>query len=800
MNTYDEKIDNVKIVEIECEPEKDTSWKLTNWVNEPTFDDLYKDYQSAQDDHGLVLNNLERWKTNLEGGPVISSPKGKSKVRPKLIRKQAEWKYPALEEPFLNTQNMFDVKPRTYEDGPSAEQNQLLLNYQWTVKIDRVELIGDIVRIDVDEGTVIVKTGWYAEEEMVMVDKEFPVYASPEESLMIMQKAVELGKLSPEEAQAMIQSGKPMQTGTEIQQVEESRLIENKPTYEVCDNRNVILDPTANGVVEDLQFIIHEYETDMSTLQKQKYEKTVEIDPETGEEIVYESGIYKNLGKVKVSRTSDTREYYNDTDMDETSFEFSDKPRKKLRAYEYWGYWDINGNGEVERIIATWVGKTMIRMEKNPFPFRGLPFSFGKYMPVKNDIYGEPDGQLLIDNQETIGKMTRAALDITSDIAVGQEYIDEQFFAGPSQKDNHRSGKTVYFRHGMDPRTSIYKQSIDAVPQTVFEMISINNAEAESYSGTKSFSQGIGSQALGSVATGIRSALDATSKRELSLLRRLSDLFKDLGDKTIAMNQVFLSEEEVVRVTNQEYVTIRREDLLGNFDLIVDVSTPEKDNETAEKLNMMMQTNAAAMDPELSKIIYAKIAKLWKQPELEEQIKSFEPKPDPAEEEMKRIQLENAQLTNQKLKMEIAEIAKDIESEDSKIDERDSRTAQNLDSESKENLATARYKNAQAAKLEEETDLLAQDFLSIDDGSKRAQQLEDKDLAHLSSEIIGAEKSKGKIAENEVQEFAKEDEQNQQHERNIELENEKAFNQQELQREQSIQQQMMNTENQNTGV
>ena len=122
-------------------------------------------------------------------------------------------------------------------------------------------------------------------------------------------------------------------------------------------------------------------------------------------------------------------------------------------------------------------------------------------------------------------------------IAVGQEYINEQFFAGPSQKDNHRSGKTVYFRNGMDPKQSIYKQSIDPVPKTVFDMIGMNNAEAESYSGTKSFSQGIGSQALGSVATGIRSALDATSKRELSLLRRLSELFKDLGSKTISMNQ-----------------------------------------------------------------------------------------------------------------------------------------------------------------------------------------------------------------------------------------------------------------------
>jgi len=720
--------------------EVNNSWKLTGWKNEPTFNDLYKDYQSAQDDHGAVLARLEKWEENLNGGPPVKSPKGKSKVRPKLIRKQAEWKYPALEEPFLNTENMFEVKPRTFEDVQSAEQNKTLLNYQWTVKVNKTELVGDIVRIDVDKGTVIVKTGWYAEEGTRIVQKEFPVYASPEESLAIIEQGIETGSIPIEQAQAMIQAGEPVQVGTEMLDVEETYLVENKPVYEVCDIRNIILDPTANGKVEDLNFIIHEYETDMSTLKKQEYEKTIEIDPETGEEVVYESGIYKNLNKIKVSLNTDTREYYNDTTEDETNFEFSDKPRKKLRAYEYWGYWDIHGTGEKVSIVATWVGKQMIRMEENPFPFNGLPFSFAKYMPIENEIYGEPDGELLIDNQETIGKMTRAALDITSDIAVGQEYIDEQFFAGPSQRDNHRSGKTVYFRHGMDPRTSIFKQSIDSVPKTVFDMIAMNNNEAESYSGTKSFSQGIGSQALGSVATGIRSALDATSKRELSLLRRLSELFKDLGAKTIAMNQVFLDESEVVRVTNKEYVEIKREDLKGEFDLVVDVSTPEKDNEKAEKLNMLMQTNAASMHPELQKIIYAKIAKLWKEPDLAEEVLTFEPQPNPMEEQIKQMQMENAQLENQKLKMEIAKLAKDIEAEDSKIEERGSRTAQNLDSESKENIATARLKNAQAKKLEEEADILAQDFIRTQDGTKRKEHEMDKEFEHLSKKELLNEK------------------------------------------------------------
>jgi len=106
----------------------------------------------------------------------------------------------------------------------------------------------------------------------------------------------------------------------------------------------------------------------------------------------------------------------------------------------------------------------------------------------------------------------------------------------------------------------------------------------------------------------------------------------------------YLDEEEVVRVTNGEFETIRRDDLGGDFDLRVSVSTPEKDEEQAQKLLMLMQTNAASMDPELYKMIMGQITRLQKMPDLAEKIETFEPKPDEAQIELQRLQLENARL------------------------------------------------------------------------------------------------------------------------------------------------------------
>jgi len=704
---------------------------LTDWENEPSFDDLYSDYKAAQEDHSTLITKLDEYEVNMDGGKPINVEKGKSKVRPKLIRKQAEWKYPALEEPFLNTEEMFRIKPRTFEDRPAAEQNELVLNWQWTTKIDKVEFVGDAVRCIVDKGTVIVKTGWEVKEELISVDKEVPVFGSPEQSLQMMQKMVQAGKMSQEEMQQKMQSGEPMQIGTKIIQEDKKVLTKNNPTHEVCDLKNVVIDPTAKQT-KDLRFVVHEYDTDMATLNDQKFS----VDEDGNE-----TGIYKNLKKLNVSDQENGEVHYDDYDStgktDKTNFTFKDKPRKKLRAYEYWGYWDIDGDGSVEPIVATWVDKVLIRMELSPFPFDGLPFSIAKYMPKEGEVYGEPDGELLIENQESVGKMMRAAHDITSTQAVGQEFIDEQFFAGPSQKDNYRSGKTVYFRHGMNPATAIFKTTVDPVPKAIFDMIQYHQNDAESMSGTKSFSQGLGSQSLGSVAAGIRSTLDATAKRELSILRRLSEqLFKDLAMKDIIMNQSFLEEEEVVRITNEEFVSVRREDLRGEFDLIVDVSTPEKDNEKAEKLNMLMQTNAASMHPNLSKIIYARIAKLWKEPDLAKEVLEFEPPVDPVEQEMKKMQLENELLKNQKLKMEIANIAKQIESEDSKIEERESRTAQNLLSEVDENQANTRLKNAQADKIEQESDMAKLNFVRMADGTVRQEEIDDKEAQWMNDQEI----------------------------------------------------------------
>ena len=140
---------------------------LANWKNAPKLLNLKQDYQDAKPTHEAQVAKIQEWLDNLnvEGKAKVKTPEGNSAIVPKLIRKQAEWRYPALSEPFLSTPDLFKVKPKTWEDRKAAQQNQLVLNHQINTAIDKVKFIDDYVRAAVDEGTVIVRTGWEFEEE-----------------------------------------------------------------------------------------------------------------------------------------------------------------------------------------------------------------------------------------------------------------------------------------------------------------------------------------------------------------------------------------------------------------------------------------------------------------------------------------------------------------------------------------------------------------------------------------------------------------------------------------------------------
>ena len=316
-------------------------------------------------------------------------------------------------------------------------------------------------------------------------------------------------------------------------------------------------------------------------------------------------------------------------------------------ARQGWGYYDIDGDGKTEAFVAAWVGDTLIRLEENPFPDQKIPFEVVQYLPVRKAIYGEPDGALLEDNQKIIGAVTRGMIDIMGKSANGQTGIRKDMLDATNRR-KFEKGLDYEFNANVDPRQGVFMHTYPEIPASAQFMLQLQNMEAESLTGVKSFSNGVSGQSLGDVAAAVRGALDAASKRELGILRRLSKGIIRIGRKIISMNAEFLSDEEVVRITNDQFIKVRRDDLSGNFDLKLSISTAEEDNNKAEQLAFLLQTVGPNGDREMMQMILSEIAKLRKMPDLAHKIQTFQPQPDPMAQQRAQLEMQLLQAQIQK--------------------------------------------------------------------------------------------------------------------------------------------------------
>lgn len=657
--------------------------KLTDWVNEPSVLDLKADFDAAKPAHDAHVGKVTRWNDlrDVKGSARPTTMKGRSAVQPKLIRRQAEWRYSALSEPFLSSEKLFKVSPATWEDARGAEQNELVVNHQFRAAINKIKFIDEYVRTAVDEGSVIVRLGWHrrtrTEKKMVPVF-QYMELQTPEDQAAL-EQALALKDQNPrayldlDEAlisavDYFLETGIPtvaVQIGE--QEVEDEIILANHPTVETVHPENLFIDPSCGNDIEKATFVVVSFETSKAELLK--------------------DGRYKNLGGVNWSGNTvlTTPDHASRTPND---FNFKDDLRKRVVAHEYWGWYDVDGTEDLKPIVATWIGDVIIRMEENPFPDEKPPFVVVPYLPKKRELMGEPDAEILDDNQAILGAVTRGMIDLMGRSANSQQGMAKGFLDSVNRRRFDQGLDYEWNATGQDPRLSVYQHTYPEIPRSAMEVANMMNFEAESLTGVKAFAGGMSGNAYGDVAAGIKGMLDAASKREMNILRRLAKGIQDIGTKILAMNAVFLSEEEVVRVTNETFVTVRREDLRGNFDLIVDIATAEVDEARAQDLGFILQTMGPDMDPAMSRLVLSEITKLKRMPELSHMIKNFQPQPDPLEVQKKELEI-------RKLAAEVSEL------------------------ESKALLNQAKAREASAAA--EQKDL---DYVEQENGTKHARDLQ----------------------------------------------------------------------------
>jgi len=509
----------------------------------------------------------------------------------------------------------------------------------------------DVIKLYYAEGTVIVKCSWDYEDKEVEV--EMPIYG-----------------LDPITQQ-------PIQIDTKL--VKKLKVLVNKPDAVVCRLEDIYLDPTSEGLIENSQFIIHRYESDLSSLRKMKK--------------------YKNLEKLQHTLLGVNDGDYNS--QDETQFKFQDKPRKKLVVYEYWGNYDVDNTGIAEPIVCTWVNDIIIQLESNPYPIQELPFLILANNSIPFQLYGEANAELVGDNQKVTTAIKRGILDNMSNSNNAQKGIRVNAL-DPLNKKRFLNGRNFEFQGSKE---DFFDGNYNAIPPSVFTVMEMVNNETESMLGVKSFSGGINGQHLGNTATSARGALDAVSVRRLDIVRNIAEnLIKPLMRKWMSYNSEFMKPEEIHRITNAEVIPFDPEDVSNLLDLQIEVSTSEDNASKAQELAFLLQTLGQNMDPNMSKLIMSQIANLHKMPDLSKMIQDFKPQPDPFTEQMKQLELK----------------LKEVE-----IMERQSRALENQVDMKLKN-ANANLADAKVSQISSETDLKDLQFTRSAQGTDFQEKMAEK--------------------------------------------------------------------------
>jgi hypothetical protein len=177
-------------------------------------------------------------------------------------------------------------------------------------------------------------------------------------------------------------------------------------------------------------------------------------------------------------------------------------------------------------------------------------------------------------------------------------------------------------------------------------------------------------------------------------------MIKPIMRKWMAYNAEFLEEEEVVRITNDEYVPIRRDDLAGNIDIDISISTSEDNAAKSQELSFLLQTVGPNEDPAIRREIMAQIMDLMRMPEQAKKIRDYQPQPDPVQQKMQELQVAKLEAEIERIKADATnKLASSVENE----------------ADRDEKLAQAELKRAQARKLMSEADNLDLQFVKADE-------------------------------------------------------------------------------------
>lgn len=470
-----------------------------------------------------------------------------------------EWALPSLIKVFTGGDEVVTVQGSSEEDDKNAEIMQELLVYQLQRQNRFFPVLYNWMKDALITGMGFIKCYWDRKEDYQLLEQSMNVRAFQE----LLNQNVRIQKVEG-----------PDMFGILRVQYLSPYYIKNAPVIENILVSELLYSSDAKSL-EEANFVAHKKKVTMSYLRERE-----------------QQGIYANVDQVKPTSMhgiieDDEVEQVIGDNYQSMSREVDDA-RAEVTIYECYTKIDWNNDGVLEDMIVTVCDDVILRVEPNYMgrhPFFAISPTKDPHRIWVKRSYAELIGELQ-DLKVALTRQIVQNIALTNDpkMILSEDAINI---------DDYVKGRAVIRKKANHPMNDVaMSMPVNQLSPYTYQFLEYIEGQKENRTGITRYNQGLDASTLNKTATGISAILGQSSQR-LELIARMFaetgiyELFRFL----IGLNQKFIDQQTVIRLTNKELV-ISPDDLQGNFDLIVNAGISIASKESTQ---MMLQSMLTAL-------------------------------------------------------------------------------------------------------------------------------------------------------------------------------------------------------------
>ena len=470
-----------------------------------------------------------------------------------------EWALPSLIKVFTGGDEVVTVQGSSEEDDKNAEIMQELLVYQLQRQNRFFPVLYNWMKDALITGMGFIKCYWDRKEDYQLLEQSMNVRAFQE----LLNQNVRIQKVEG-----------PDMFGILRVQYLSPYYIKNAPVIENILVSELLYSSDAKSL-EEANFVAHKKKVTMSYLRERE-----------------QQGIYANVDQVKptsmhgIIEDDEVEQVIGDNYQ--TMSREVDDARAEVTIYECYTKIDWNNDGVLEDMIVTVCDDVILRVEPNYMgrhPFFAISPTKDPHRIWVKRSYAELIGELQ-DLKVALTRQIVQNIALTNDpkMILSEDAINI---------DDYVKGRAVIRKKANHPMNDVaMSMPVNQLSPYTYQFLEYIEGQKENRTGITRYNQGLDASTLNKTATGISAILGQSSQR-LELIARMFaetgiyELFRFL----IGLNQKFIDQQTVIRLTNKELV-ISPDDLQGNFDLIVNAGISIASKESTQ---MMLQSMLTAL-------------------------------------------------------------------------------------------------------------------------------------------------------------------------------------------------------------